>query len=355
MTPLRLFAPLLAFALAACEGEPAAAPVASPAGAAAAPVVVARVDRREFAQPIEAIGTARSMESVTVTSRVSGRVRRIFFEQGSWVEEGDPLVQLEDDEERAALRTAEAGLELAQTRHRRLLELSRRGLVSRDELDAQAETLEAARAERDLARVLLEQRTIRAPFSGVLGFREVSPGTLVQPGTAIVTLDAIDRLRVEFQVPETLLSGLSVGSEVLVQSAAWRGETFRGAIETIGARVDEVTRAVTVHALIDNAGHKLKPGMLLTVTTQAQARTALFVPEAALVPENAEQYVWRVAEDGTVQRLRIDMGARMPGYVEVQSGLSLGDTVVVEGQTNLRPGRQVRVVERPGVDRRADV
>ena len=353
MMPTRLALAFLAVLLCACEQTSDGAADRGQAPPATAPVVATTVEEREFAQPIEAIGTARSLESVLVTSRVSGRVRQIFFDQGSPVKAEDPLVQLEDDEERAALQSAQSSTDQAETRLKRLQELSGRGLVSKDDFDTQTEVVKSSRAELELARVLLAQRTIRAPFSGVLGFRQVSPGTLVQPGTAIVSLDATQTLRAEFQIPETLLSVLERGNAVTVESAAYRGESFAGEIETIGTRVDEVTRAVTVQALIANPDGKLKPGMLLTVTTQAAPRTTRFVAEAALVPENADQYVWRIDDDNTVERLRIEIGTRTRGFVEVLSGLEAGDRVVVEGQTNLRPGREVREIERSGADRSA--
>lgn len=344
---------LVAILLAGCEQ---AAPEAAPARSIdqAAPVVVAEVSEREFSQPIEAIGTARALESVLVTSRVSGRVRRIFFTQGTAVREGDRLVQLEDDEERADVETARANAAQAQNRYERLRTLSEQGLISKDELDAQSELRKSAEAELQLAQVLLEQRTIRAPFSGVLGFRQVSPGTLVQPGTAIVSLDATQQLRAEFQVPETLLAGVQRGTTVFVEAAAYPGIDFKGEVETVGTRIDETTRAVTVQALIDNPEQRLKPGMLLTITAQARQRRAPFLPESALVPENADQYVWLIGSDDQVSRKRVDIGARIPGYVEVQSGLALGDRVVVEGQANLRPGRIVRIVSRPGTSHLAE-
>lgn len=333
--------------LSGCSAEGEAKANKSPAEAA--PVVTAQVATRDYAIPIEVLGTARARESVLVTSRVSGRVSQIFFKEGATVQRGEQLVRLEDDAERAELRSATASADQAHARHQRLVELSDKGLVPRDELERQRQLLDEALARLELARVMLDQRTIRAPFSGSLGFREVSPGTLVQPGAAIVALDAIDTMRVVFSIAETLLAQIDVGGSIQAHTAAWRGQTFDGRIETIGTRVDEVTRAVPVQAQIDNSRRLLKPGMMVTLTIRPNARAMRYVPEAALAPENAKQFVWRVQPDASVEKVAVEVGVRAAGWVEIVSGVEVGDRVVYEGVANLRPGRTVREVSRPGM------
>ncbi len=311
-------------------------------------VVTGIVQQRTYALPIEAIGTAHARESVTVTSRVSGRVSRIYMKEGARVEAGDPLVLLEDDTEKASRRTAAAAAAEAQSQYTRLQSLSEQGLVSHYERDQQRQALEIAQAQLELANVLLDQRTIRAPFSGVVGFRGISPGTLVQPGTGIVTLDARDDIRVLFSVAETLVSSISVGEEVEASAAAYRGRKYVGRIETLGTRLDEVTRAMPVQALFKNKDASLIPGMMLTLRISAKPRPVTFVPEAALAPENARQFVWRISDAGVAERLPVDVGVRGDGWVEITSGIAEGDHVVLEGAGNLRPGTAVRVVPSPG-------
>jgi membrane fusion protein (multidrug efflux system) len=306
-----------------------------------------QVEQRQFVPQIEGLGTARALESVLVTARVSGRVEEIYFKEGAKTAAGQALVRLEDDEERADLKAAQAEAEQAESRHQRLTELSGKGLVPRDSLEEQNQVLKSAQARLELARVRLEQRTVRAPFAGVLGFRQQSLGSLVQPGTPIVTLDQVATLRVEFSVAEALVGDLAPGATVEVRAAAWPERTFTGKISAIDTRVDEVTRAAKVQARLDNRDNALKPGMLLTVRAQGRPRRALFVPEAAVAPENEQQFVWRVAGD-TVEKVEVALGARLTGSVEVASGLAAGDRVVVEGHTQLRPGRPVREVPSPG-------
>ncbi|MGQ0587859.1 MAG: efflux RND transporter periplasmic adaptor subunit [Gammaproteobacteria bacterium] len=348
---MKAFLPLLAAAalalLTACgEGSPAAARNAAPADAT--PVVVGQVEQRQFVPQIEGLGTARALESVLVTARVSGRIVQIDFKEGARAKAGQALVRLEDDEERADLKAAEAEAEQAESRFKRLTELSEKGLVPRDDLEAQGQVLKTAQARLELARVRLEQRTVRAPFAGVLGFRQQSLGSLVQPGSPIVTLDQVDTLRIEFSVTEALLGDLAAGAVVEVRAAAWPEREFKGKIAAVDTRVDEVTRAAKVQALLDNRDNALKPGMLLTVRAQGRPRSALFVPEAAVAPENTRQFVWRVAPGDTAEKVEVGLGARLTGSVEVLQGLAAGERVVLEGHAQLRPGIPVREVPAPG-------
>jgi membrane fusion protein, multidrug efflux system len=340
-------APLACVLAAGCSGDSAGSPQGNAPTLDAAPVVVGAVMQRDFTPQIEGLGTARAQESVLVTSRVSGRVEQIFFTEGAQARVGQPLVRLEDDEERAELAAAQAAADQADSRYRRLQELTAQGLIPKDQLEEQAQLQRSAQARLELARVRLAQRTVRAPFAGVLGFRQVSPGTLVQPGSAIVSLDAVQTLRVEFSVPEVLVGGLTAGTPIQARAAGYPDRIFDGTISVIGTRVDEVTRAIPVQAAVANGDGLLKPGMLLVVHAQAGTRRASFVPEAAVMPEYSEQFVWRITADKTAEKVRVLLGARIPGQVEVVSGVSPGDRVVVEGHTNLRPGRAVREVERP--------
>ena len=334
--------------LAACGDDSPAAAARSEPAAEATPVVLGAVEQREFVPQIEGLGTARAQESVLVTARVSGRIVAIDFKEGTRARAGQPLVRLEDDEERADLKAAQAEAEQAESRYTRLTELSEKGLVPRDQLEQQEQVLKSAQARLELARVRLEQRTVRAPFAGVLGFRQQSLGSLVQAGSPIVTLDQVDTLRVEFSVSEALLGDLSPGAIVEVRAAAWPERLFKARISALGTRVDEVTRAAPVQALLDNKDNALKPGMLLNVRAQGRKRSALFVPEAAIAPENSLQFVWRVGAGDAVEKVAVTLGARLTGSVEVLHGLAAGERVVLEGQSQLRPGRPVREVQSPG-------
>ncbi len=335
---------LLTFLLAACGGSDPATPGKNQGNAGApAPVKVASATQSAWQQPIDGIATLRAQESVLVTAPVAGRVTTVQFREGARVVAGAPLVQLEDTEERAEYNAAKVNLELQQQRFRRSQELHDKQLLSQDDFDAQAQTLKDAQARTALAKARLDKLAITAPFAGVLGFRQVSPGTLVKPGDSIVSLDALDTLRAEFQIPESQLAALHFGSPVTAQSAAYPGRAFKGTVTLIGSRIDDTTRTLPVQARINNHDLALKPGMLLTLTAEAKPRQALFIPEAALVPEGNNQYVWRVASDQTAERINVTTGVRQPGQVEIIAGLKVGDVVVTEGQTALQPKRKIVV------------
>ena len=151
------------------------------------------------------------------------------------------------------------------------------------------------------------------------------------------------------RLPESAIAQLRAGTPIEGRAAAWRDQSFTGKVTAIGTRVDEATRAVPVQALIDNGQRLLKPGMLLTLSVQTKPRLLRFVPEAALAPENARQFVWRVQADATVAKHAVTIGLRMTGWVEILDGVNVGDRVVTEGIANLRPGRAVREMTSAGI------
>lgn len=342
--PLTLMiAGILSVQLVACSGEPSGdGKGGGKGGDRPVPAVLADVSPRSWQQPVEGIATLRAQEAVLLTAPAAGRVEAVLFREGARVQAGTPLVRLEDDEQKAEFNAAKVNAGLQASRQARMRQLLEQGLLSQDELDTQTQQLKEAQARLELARVKLDYRTVKAPFSGVLGFRQVSPGALVQPGDAIVSLDATDTLRAEFQVPETQLASVSADSTVTGRTAAYPGRVFEGRVTMIGTRVDENTRAVAVQARIDNRDLALRPGMLLTVSAQARERQALFVPESAIVPEGTKQFVWRVSAEGQAERVEVTLGARLPGQVEVAAGLKSGDRVVAEGHGALRPGSVVK-------------
>ena len=182
---------------------------------------------------------------------------------------------------------------------------------------------------------------VKGWIDGVLGFRRVSPGTLVTPGTMIATLDDIRVIKLDFPVPETFLANVAVGQRVIALSATWPDIEFGGTVRAIDSRVDPVTRAVTVRAEIDNPEAKLCPGMMLAVRLLKPERQTLAIPEIALMQVGARSFVYKVADDNTVSQVQVQIGARRRGQVEVLDGLAAGERIVAEGTVKLRPGASV--------------
>lgn len=309
------------------------------------PVVVGPVVEREFVDRIESLGTARANESVVVSAQVTETVSRVAFEDGAAVGKGDVLVELTSREESAQLREAQANYDESLRQYERAVELRRDGTVSQAQLDAQRTARDAAAARLAELRARLRDRLVRAPFAGVLGMRAVSPGTLVQPGDVITTLDDIDLIKVDFSVPERFLSVVQPGLVVEATTAAYPERRFEGVVRAIDTRIDPATRAVRIRADLPNADHALRPGMLLAVELSANARRSLSVPEESIVPLGEKNFLFVVGEDERARRVELATGRRIGGEVEVLGGLEGSERVVVEGGSMLFPGSPVEVVE----------
>lgn len=305
-------------------------------------VVLGQVRREAMLDTVDALGTAQANESVTLTAKVTDTVRRVGFEDGDYVEVGSILVELTNQEEEALLAEARANLEDASRQLARLEELSAVGLAPDSELDIARSREAASQARLDTVLARLADRLILAPFAGVLGFRQVSPGTLVTPTTAITTLDDISIIKLDFTVPEVFLGAMTPGARVLAESASYPGRQFVGVVRTVGSRVDPVTRAVQVRAHIENEDRALRPGMLLTARVVMAERDVLVVPEGAVFQIQSRAYVYTVDAQLTARQHEIEIGERRRGIVEVVAGLDAGDTIVVEGLIKLRDGIVVR-------------
>lgn len=310
-------------------------------------VTTTRVALESWNDTIQALGTVKARESVMITAKVSETVDQVHFDSGDQVREGDVLVTLSGGQQRAALQAAEAAATEAERMYRRQSELARQQLIASSLLDTQLAVRDSARAQVQEIRAHLSDRSIRAPFGGVLGIRQISPGSLVQPGTVIASLDDISRVYVDFPVPEAQLANLASGQNLIGSSSAYPGREFTGTVATIDSRIDPATRAVTVRGEFPNPGHALRPGMLVRVWLERATRDALVVPEISVVQVGRETFVYRVLDDDTVEQVPIVVGARASGRAEVAEGLRPGDRIVVDGTGKLRPGLAVTDVGPP--------
>lgn len=315
--------------------------------AATAPMVgAARATLQEIEQHIEALGTTSSWESIEVRSTVADVVQTIHFSDGQAVHRNDALVTLVQDEERAKLAESRAFFEEQQREVKRIEGLVESKSVSRNQLDERRTLLEIARQRVAGAQAAVDDRTIRAPFDGVLGLRNLSPGALVTPETVITTLDDIVSLRLDFPVPSVFVATLRVGLELKAATPALANRNFSGKIIGIDTRVNPVDRSIMVRARIDNSALLLKPGMLLNVDIHHGRHQALMIPEQAILHYQRDHFVlWVDSADGNrLHKRQLQTGQRMAGSVEVIAGLVAGDLVVIEGLT-VRPGTQTRVRE----------
>ncbi|HEY1283827.1 MAG TPA: efflux RND transporter periplasmic adaptor subunit [Steroidobacteraceae bacterium] len=319
---------------------------ARPLAGGAVAVISAPVHAERLTSQINALGTARANEAVDVTSKTSNTVTSVRFDDGQRVQKGQVLVELDSAQATADLAGAEAARAESASQLNRSRELLSTKALSAAQFDQIEATLKANEARVAAARSRLEDTVIRAPFSGRVGLRRVSVGSLVNPGTTITSLDDITTIKVDFAVPENYLASLREGLAVYVTSAAFPERDFEGKVVSVDSRVDPVTRSVTVRALLPNKDAALKPGMFLSVRLDRDVHEALMIPEAALVPEQSRQFIY-VVEDGKATRREVRIGRREPGKVEVVAGLTPGERVIVEGTQKVRDGGAVRELERP--------
>ncbi|MGH8177327.1 MAG: efflux RND transporter periplasmic adaptor subunit [Steroidobacter sp.] len=304
-------------------------------------VVTAAAIVKPLGLQIEAVGNARANESVDVTSKALNTVVAIRFKEGDRVHRGDLLVEFDAAEARAALAEAQAALAESENQFKRSRDLFTSQALSVSQLELIEATLKGNRARVDAAQARLDDTIIRASFDGRTGFRHVSVGSLVSPGTVITTLDDTSIINLDFTVPETYLYVLERGLRVTAETAGLPDREFEGEVTNLGSRVDPVTRSITVRAEIPNEDGVLRPGMFMTVSLQGEVAPALIVPEAAIVPEQGRTFVF-VVREGLVERREVRLGKRRPGEVEIVEGLQEHEHVVIEGTQNVREGSRVR-------------
>ena len=316
-------------------------------GPRATPVKVATAVEQSFPIVIEALGTAIANESVDITAQQDDLVKALAFEDGDVVTKGQLLVQLDDREERARVNELEVNLVEARRQYNRVKNLRAESAASEQLLDEQEARVKALEAQLDVAKSQMQDLRIHAPFSGQLGIREVSVGSLIRPADVITTLDDVSLIKIDFSVSETHLASLKQGQQVTATSVAYEGEKFTGKIATVGSRIDPVTRSVLVRAIINNENGKLRPGMLLQIQLQKQVLQALVIPEKALVPNQDKQFVY-VLNGDKVTETEVTIGERRPGYVQITDGLNAGEQIVVDGTLRVRDQSTVKVLNSDG-------
>ena len=310
-------------------------------------VIVAPVRIVEMSDRIEALGTARAIEAVNITSNVSEKIKEIHFEDGQLVKINDILVVLEESQEQANLEQFVALRGQRQLALKRLLRLEKSQLVSKDELDLARLEVQQAKANISAIQARINDRVIRAPFSGVVGLRQISVGALVEAGTLITTLDDTRFIKLDFSVPAIFLTELKTGLKTQARAAALGDNVYLGEVKSVDSRVDPVTRSVQVRALLPNTDSRIIPGMLMQVDLLRNTRQTLQIPEAALLPLAKKHFVMvRIKKNGidSVEKRVVKIGARVPGYVEIISGLYETEQVVTHGNNKLKPGAAINVL-----------
>ena len=294
-------------------------------------------------QTITTVGSLRSDESITVRPEVAGRISAILFQEGQRVTKGATLVRLDASINQAEVQQSRANLKLAQSKYDRAVDLAKSNFISGQAKDEAENNLRVAEAAVQLAEARLAKTEIKAPFSGIIGLRVLSVGDYVKEGADVVNLESIDPLKVDFRVPEIYLKQIQVGQTLRVQLDALPGSTFEGKVFAVNPLVDAAGRSIVIRALVRNPDTSLRPGMFARVRLITRdEKDALAIPEQAIVPQGDEQFVFKIL-DGKAQRVKIEVGQRRDGKVEVLNGLAADDIVVTAGHMKLRDGTPVTI------------
>ncbi|WNO61400.1 efflux RND transporter periplasmic adaptor subunit [Rheinheimera sp. MMS21-TC3] len=307
-------------------------------------VKTAKVKTSPMIISVSSLGTGIANQSIKVTSPTSDFITELNIEEGKAIKKDAVIARLHDVQERARVTELEAVLSDQKRQLGRLKNLATTQATAQSLIDEQQTRVNTSIAQLDIAKAQLAEMTITAPFDGYLGLRQVSKGAYLNSGTVITTLDDLNTLKVEFSVAEHYLAALKLGMPFNIKNAAYGDITFTGKVSAIDTRLDPVTRTITVHGQIENSDLRLRPGMLLQVQLVLEERVVMQISEKALVPQQDKQFVYLVDADNKVSRKEVTIGQRIPGWVEVISGLKDGDIIVIEGTQKLREGSMINQV-----------
>ncbi len=307
-------------------------------------VKLGKVSPRTVQTRVEGIGTGTAKESIDIIANATELVSGLFFEDGQSVEKGKLLVQLQDAQHQAERQQMKINLEEQERELKRLTPLYNARITSQKDYDAARTAVARAKTQIDIVEYQIANRKVIAPFSGKLGMRRISLGNLVSPSTVITTLDDISEIKIDFRISEKYSPFIRAGQKVGVTTVAYPDQVFDGEISAISPRIDPTTRTVEVRATVPNREGKLMPGMLFVVKLELGTRSALMVPEKAVMSLGEIQYIFVYRPRAhSVTRREVRLGLRDRGSVEVLEGLRDGDEIVTDGVLKLVDGSAVTV------------
>jgi membrane fusion protein, multidrug efflux system len=321
------------------------------------PVVVTAMQaaRQDWQPQLNAVGSLRAVRGVDVTTEIAGLVREIRFKSGDEIKAGALLIQLNADSDLAQLASLKAAADLAQTTLNRDRAQLAAQAISQAQVDGDEADLKSKRAQAAGQQAIIDKKAIRAPFSGRLGITLVNPGQYLNPGDKIVTLQTIDPIFIDFNLPEQQISGVSLGLPVTVLSDAYIGQAFSGKVTAVDAKVDTATRNVQIEATLANPKKLLLPGMFARAAVDSGEKQAyLTLPQSAITynPYGATVYVAADKKDKKgnsqlqAQQVFVTPGPARGDQVAILKGLSEGAMVVTSGQLKLKNGTPVSIDNR---------
>ena len=324
----------------ACGGSNEAQQPAARDAARSVRIIAQPVRLTHEASKVEAVGTARAERAATIFPETSGLVTSVNFVSGQYVKKGSVLAQLDNVQQRLAVAKAEIALKDAQQLLERYERIDVPGAVSTSQIDAAKTAVEAAKVDLDVSKELLDDRAVRAPFSGYVGFTDIDAGARVTQSTEITRIDDRDVLFVDFSLPEQLFGQIEAGSILHVDPFASVNAKVEAEVTVVGSRINVEERSFTVRAAIDNSDDVLRPGMSFRVSFDVAGDAYPEVPEASIVWGGDGPYLWAV-EDGKAKRMPVTIITRKEGRVLVRADLQEGDLIIAEGVQKVRDGTPV--------------
>lgn len=291
----------------------------------------------------EAIGTARAAVSAEIFPETDGRVTRVHFSAGDYVRRGEPLVEMDARRERLAVEAARVQVREAEQLLARYRRIEDTGAISESQIEAGETALASARVALQQAQTALDDRTVRAPFSGHIGLTEIDPGDRIDSATPIAQLDRRSTLYVDFSAPEAIFSNLRAGQTVEVTPFSGNGAPIAARIIATDTRISRESRDFIVRAAIPNEDDAYRPGMSFRVIFSRNGEARPAVPEQAIVWGSDGSYLF-VVREGTAQRVPVTITSRREGLAFVDGKLAEGDRVIVEGVQKVRDGQDIRLV-----------
>lgn len=289
-------------------------------------------------------GTVLANEEVDLKSEVDGKITKIFFHEGSYVNKGDLLVKINDADLQAQLQSAKSRLELQKDTEYRQKQLLEKEAISQEDYDMTANQLQVNQAEVELIKAQIAKTEIRAPFSGIVGLKNVSDGSFVNNSTVIASLQNINPIKIDFSIPERYSSMVSVGDEINF-TISGNNKRYIGKVYAIEPKIDPVTRTLQIRALCSNTGREILPGSFANVElVLKKIENAILVPSEALIPDIKGQKIF-VYKNGSAVPQQVETGIRTDLNVQLTSGVSEGDTIITSGMLQLRPGNSVSISE----------
>jgi membrane fusion protein, multidrug efflux system len=300
------------------------------------------VSPEPFAEKLRATGTLRADEAVELQAETTGKIVSINFIEGARVRTGELLVKLNDADLRATLSRAQYRKQLAVLREKRIAQLLKQGVARQEEYDTALAELNVQDSDIALTRAQIAMTEIRAPFDGIVGLRYVSDGAFITAATRVATLQRLDRLKIDFSLPEKYAGRIKSRSPVTF-TVAGGDRRFKGEIYAQDPRIDAATRTVLVRAWCENPGARLLPGTSASVEmVLTELGEAILVPSVAVIPGLNELNVYVVGKDHKAERRAVEAGTRLESTVHILSGLSKGDVVITSGLQQMRPGQLIQ-------------